>query len=53
MGGLPHLGCRARNTLMGLAPLVAVVLFFLTRSWMWFLLVPVVGLIVYGANGDR
>lgn len=49
----PRLSRRARNTIMGLAPLVALVLFFLTRSWMWFLLVPVVGVLVYGADGDR
>ncbi|GAB97637.1 hypothetical protein BJY21_000692 [Kineosphaera limosa] len=41
------------NLIMGLTPLVAVVLFFATRSWMWFLLVPVVGVWLYGPNGDR
>ena len=49
----PRLSRRGRNTIMGLAPLVALVLFFLTRSWMWFLLVPVVGVLVYGPDGGR
>lgn len=53
MASMPQPGRRTRNTIMGLAPLVALVLFFLTRSWMWFLLVPVVGVLLYGADGDR
>lgn len=53
MAALPRLGRRTRNTIMGLTPLVALVLFFLTRSWMWFLLVPAVGVLVYGADGER
>ncbi len=48
-----RLGPRARHTIMGLTPIVALVLFFLTRSWMWFLAVPVVGVLVYGPHGDR
>lgn len=42
-----------RNTAMGLTPLVALVLLFLTRSWLWFLLVPLVGVLVYGPRGER
>lgn len=49
----PALSSWTRNTLMGLAPLVALVLFFATKSWTWFLLVPVVGVLLYGARGDR
>lgn len=44
---------RTRNALMGLAPIIAIVLFFATRSWTWFLLIPVVGVLLYGPNGDR
>ncbi len=49
----PRLSPRTRNTIMGLAPILALVLFFATRSWMWFLLVPVVGVLVYGPHGER
>ncbi len=37
---------------MGLAPVLCVVLFFATRSWLWFLLLPVVGVALYGARND-
>lgn len=33
---------------MGLAPIAALVLFFLTRSWLWFLAIPAVGILLYG-----
>ncbi|MEY9953697.1 DUF1707 domain-containing protein [Leifsonia sp. EB34] len=46
---------------VSIAPFVAVVLFFLTGmawgyaySWLWFLLIPLAGALVYGADGgDR
>lgn len=44
---------RTRNTIMGLVPILALVLFFATKSWTWFLLVPVVGVVLYGPYGDR
>lgn len=37
-----------RQVLMGLAPIAALVLFFLTRSWLWFLAIPAVGILLYG-----
>ncbi|MEO8906707.1 MAG: DUF1707 domain-containing protein [Microbacteriaceae bacterium] len=44
--------------LAGLAPFVAIALFFITGTlwgynvaWLWFLLIPVVGILVYGAGG--
>lgn len=43
-------GARWRNTVMGLTPLIAVALFFYTRSWMWFLWIPVVGVLLYGTR---
>lgn len=46
------LSARWRNTIMGLTPLVALALFFVTRSWMWFLWVPVVGVALYGTGRD-
>jgi hypothetical protein len=49
---------RARSSFLALAPLVAVVLFFLTSwiwgfgfSWLWFLIVPIVYILAYGVEG--
>lgn len=50
--GLPGLSPWVRNTLMGLAPLLCLVLFFTTRSWLWFLLLPIAGVVLYGPRGD-
>lgn len=50
---MPRPNAPVAAVVLGLAPLVAVVLFFMTRSWLWFLLVPVVGVVLYGINGDR
>ncbi|MEF2977481.1 DUF1707 SHOCT-like domain-containing protein [Subtercola sp. YIM 133946] len=51
------LGGTAGTVAVSLAPLVALILFFLTGaflswnfSWLWFILVPVVYIIVYGAG---
>jgi hypothetical protein len=38
-------------TITALAPLAAVILFFVTGTWLWFLLIPAVGIIVYGPDG--
>lgn len=38
---------------MGVTPILTFVLFFVTKSWLWFLLIPVVGLVLYGADGER
>ncbi|HTZ43744.1 MAG TPA: DUF1707 domain-containing protein [Jatrophihabitans sp.] len=50
--GEPMLG-RAGETAAGLAPFVAIGLFFLVHSWLVFLLVPIVGVLVYGDRGHR
>jgi len=42
-----------RDTVMALAPFAALVLFFVTRSWLWFLMVPVMGILIYGPGGKR
>lgn len=43
-----------RDTLMALAPFVALVGFFtLGREWMWFLLIPVLGVVLYAGDGGR
>ena len=43
---------RNRNAIMGVTPFVALVLFFVTRSWIWFLLIPAMGAVLY-AGGDQ
>jgi hypothetical protein len=50
LGGLVG---RHRDTVMALTPFVAVGLFFLFGySWLWFLLIPVMGILLFGAD-DR
>ena len=61
--GRRPLGGALGATIMGITPFVALILFFLFAgiwgwawSWLWFLLVPIVGLIVWGPyrdSGDR
>jgi hypothetical protein len=53
------LGGRVGATIMALTPFLAVALFFLSGfngsfawSWLWFLLIPIVGIIVYGPGSD-
>ncbi len=42
-----------RDTIMALAPFVALFLFFITSTWLWFLMVPVMGILLYGPGGKR
>jgi hypothetical protein len=42
-----------RDTIIALTPFVALVLFFLTRTWVWFLMIPVMGIVLYGPAGRR
>ena len=42
-----------RDTIMALAPFAALVLFFWTGSWLWFLMVPVMGVLLYGPGGKK
>jgi hypothetical protein len=44
---------RHRDTVMALTPFVAVLLFFVTKSWMWFLAIPIMGILLYGPDGNR
>ncbi len=39
--------------IVAVTPLVAVALFFITGSWLWFLIIPAAGALVYGAGGSR
>jgi DUF1707 SHOCT-like domain len=41
-----------RDALMGVAPFVALALFFATKWWPWFLLIPVAGVVLYSGD-DR
>jgi hypothetical protein len=50
--GVVPLSDRARETIMGLTPLVALILFFVTgNTWYWFLAIPIVGMVLYGPEG--
>ena len=49
------LGGRIGDTVMGVTPFLAVALFFITGfqvsflwAWLWFLLIPIVGIVIYG-----
>ena len=42
-----------RDALMGVTPFVALGLFFATRWWVWFLLIPAAGVILYSRNDGR
>lgn len=44
---------RHRDTVMALTPFAAVVLFFVTGLWIWFLAIPVMGILLYGPEGDQ
>jgi uncharacterized protein DUF1707 len=40
------------TTITALAPIAAVILFFWTGSWLWFLAIPAIAIIVHGPDGD-
>jgi hypothetical protein len=46
-------GQGRRDTMMALTPFAALFLFFVTRLWLWFLLVPVMGILLYGPGGRK
>ncbi|WP_068154207.1 DUF1707 SHOCT-like domain-containing protein [Rhodococcus phenolicus] len=49
--GLPD---RWRDVVVGVTPAVALVLFFVFDSWLWFLLIPVVSVVLYaGLDQDH
>lgn len=41
-----------RDAIMGLMPFVALVLFFVTKSWLFFLLIPASGIVLYAGDDD-
>ena len=42
-----------RDTIIALTPFAALALFFLTGSWLWFLMIPVMGILLYGPDGRK
>jgi hypothetical protein len=42
-----------RDTIMALSPFAAVLLFFMTGNWLWFLMIPVMGILLYGPEGKK
>lgn len=39
--------------IMALTPLVALLLFFVTGTWLWFLAIPAAGILLYGTDRER
>jgi hypothetical protein len=52
-GAFPALSEGARERIMAVTPLAALVLFFVTRSWIWFLAIPIAGALLYGSERRR
>ncbi|WP_407107330.1 DUF1707 domain-containing protein [Rhodococcus aetherivorans] len=44
---------RWRTAAMGLIPLVALLLFFVSGSWLWFLLIPAAGILYSATKGTK
>ena len=42
-----------RDTIMALTPFAALILFFVTGYWLWFLAIPVMGILLYGPEGRK
>ena len=43
----------SRDTIMALTPFAALFLFFVAGSWLWFLMIPVMGILLYGPEGKK
>jgi Domain of unknown function (DUF1707) len=41
-----------RSSVMALTPFAALLLFIVTWEWWWFLAIPVMGILLYGPDGD-
>jgi len=42
-----------RETIMALTPFAALILFFVTGSWLWFLMIPAMGILLFGPGGKK
>lgn len=47
----PLLPDRTKETIMALTPFAALILFFTTHTWLWFLAIPIMGILLYGGEG--
>jgi hypothetical protein len=52
-GAFPALSEGVRERIMAVTPLAALVLFFVTRTWIWFLAIPIAGALLYGSERRR
>lgn len=51
--GLIPMRRSTANSIMGLVPILALILFFTTGSWLWFFAVPIVSIIVFGKGKGK
>ncbi len=51
--GFAGVSDSARERIMALIPLVALLLFFRTGVWLWFLAIPMAGALLYGKDRRR
>ncbi|MGN7132080.1 DUF1707 SHOCT-like domain-containing protein [Rhodococcoides corynebacterioides] len=49
----PGAGRDWRRAVMALVPIAALVLFFVTGTWLWFLAIPAAGAILFAGRDDR
>ena len=52
-GAFPALSDGVRERIMAVTPLAALVLFFVTKTWVWFLAIPIAGALLYGSERKR
>jgi hypothetical protein len=52
-GAFPALSDGVKERIMAVTPLAALVLFFLTKQWIWFLAIPIAGALLYGSDRKR
>ncbi len=52
-GVFPALSEGVKERIMAVTPLAALVLFFATHTWVWFLAIPIVGALLYGSERKR
>jgi hypothetical protein len=52
-GAFPALSEGVKERIMAVTPLAALVLFFVTHTWVWFLVIPIVGALLYGSDRKR
>ena len=50
---LPRPVRGGRETIMAVTPIAALVLFFVTRTWRWFLAIPLAAALLYGSERSR